>query len=246
MGVKISSLRGTTFPGQNIYEASETCKADIGQYFDLGDRRFRYAKDDGTGIALGLMTAATAGVANYTDQVQTAYGVTAGQRQVNVLLTTTVPTVDQFKNGYLICNKGTGLGQMYRIRGNSAAVTPCVVDLYDDVITTIPEASELTIMRNKWSSVCIFPTSALQPATGVTLVTVPAGYYFWAQTRGPAPLLIDSTATTVLGEWIGAKRSGMTVAGAGDVPAATDQFWGVIMNKATEVSEYAMVDLKLE
>jgi hypothetical protein len=233
---------------QGIYEESSVQKTDLGRFIDFEDgRRFRYCKNGTVALTIGVMTMAPAIVGNHKDVVQTAYGLSIGQKVVNVLLTTTAPTAGQYNDGFLLCGKGTGLGQLYRIKKHTLDISPCVITLYDPIIAAVPAASELTITPNKRNGVLVAATTPYGTPTGIPLIGVTASYYFWAQTRGYAPFLSDSTITTafVIGEPIGDGET-KTVAGSMDgLENQNNAVYGICV-QIPEVSEYGIIDLQLE
>jgi len=233
---------------QGIYEESSVQKTDLGRFIDFEDgRRFRYCKNGAVGLTIGVMTMAPALVANHKDQVQTGYGMSIGQKVVNVLLTTTAPTAGQYNDGFLLCGKGTGLGQLYRIKKHTTAIAPCVITLYDPIITAVPAASEITLTPNKRNGVLVAAITPAGAFIGIPLIDVTAGYYFWAQTRGYAPFLADSTITTpfVLGEPIGDAET-KTVAGSMDGIENVNNAVHGICAQIPGASEYGIIDLQLE
>jgi len=228
---------------QGIYEESSTQKTELGRFIDFEDgRRFRYCKADGA-ITKGHMCQSPAIDSDHTEVVQTGYGITAGDKDNISVLLSAAPSANQYADGFLICNKGTGLGQIYKIKKNTAAYDPCKIWLYDKVITTIAETAEITLIKNKYLDVVVAPTTVSGAPVGIPLISVTDDYYFWAQSRGYAPLVVDDSSTLVVGDRV---IFGGTDEGAGD-PAADDTSvsYGTVIYVAT-ADEYAIVDLHLE
>ena len=233
---------------QGIYEESVSAKTDLGRFIDFEDgRRFRYCKNGAAALTIGVMTMAPALVNNHKDVVQTAYGLSIGQKEIEILLTTTAPTAGQYNDGYLLCGKGTGLGQSYKIKKHTVGINPCKITLYDPIITAVPAASELTLTPSKYNGVLVAATTPAGTPVGIPLIGVTLSYYFWAQTRGYAPFLADSTITTAfeIGEPIGDGET-KTVAGSMDgIENDNNAIYGVCV-QIPEVSEYGIIDLTLE
>jgi len=233
---------------QGIYEQSSTQKTELGRFIDFEDgRRFRYCKAGTSDLVIALMTMAPAITGNHKDIVQTNYGLSIGDKDNISVLLDDAPSVNEYADGFLCCNKGTGLGQLYRIRKNSATYSPCKIWLYDPIITAIPAASEITLTPNKYNGVLEAAATAAGSHTGVPLIGVTGGYYFWAQTRGYCPFTGDSTITVayVIGEPVGDAVT-MDNAGCMDgIESFTDAYYGICV-QIPEVNETGIVDLKLE
>ena len=247
MGNQILGANGIAIR-QGIYEESSVQKTDLGRFVDFEDgRRFRYCKNGTVALTIGVMVGAPAAVANHKDVVQTGYGLSIGQRVVNVLLTTTAPTAGQYNEGFLLCGKGIGLGQLYKIRKHDLGINPCKITLYDPIVTAVPAASELTLTPSKYNGVLVAATTPAGTPVGIPLIGVTLSYYFWAQTRGYAPFLADSTITTAfeIGEPIGDGET-KTVAGSMDgIENDNNAIYGVCV-QIPETSEYGIIDLTLE
>jgi hypothetical protein len=233
---------------QGIYEQSLAAKTELGRFMDFEDgRRFRYCRAGALGLTKGLMTMAPAVVSNHKDVVQTGYGIAVGAKDNISVLLAAAPTANQYADGFLMCNKGTGLGQIYRIKKNSAAYLPCKIWLYDEVITAIAATAEITLTPNKFNGVLVAATTPAGSHVGIPLIDVTGTYYFWAQTRGYAPFLADSTITTayVIGEPVGDAET-LTVAGSCDgMENVNNAVYGICV-QIPEASEYGIVDLRLE
>ena len=227
---------------QGIYEEKSTQETDLGRFIDFEDgRRFRYCKASGA-ITKAHMCQCAAMDSDHTDVVQTGYGLSIGDKDDLSVLLTAAPTVNEYADGYLICNLGTGLGQMYKIKKNTAAYAPCKIWLYDKIITAIAAASEITLVKNRYLDVVVSLASATGTPIGVPLITITTGgYYFWAQTRGSCPLVTDAALT--VGDKVeqGQNDTGSCQPVSGDTPPI---FGTVVYPGNTE--EYAVIDLHLE
>ena len=230
---------------QGIYSESSVQMTDLGRFIDFEDgRRFRYCKASGA-VTKGTVVQASAIDTNHSEQLQTGYGLSIGQKDNISVLLTAAPTSNEYADGYMICNVGTGLGQMYRIRKNTAAYSPCKLWLYDPIVTAIPAASEISLIKNKYLDVVtVIATTPTGVPVGVPLITITiGGYYFWAQTRGYCPILADSTVTLIVGNNVirGATVAGSMVQNAADVHPVYGELVSVCA-----ASEYAVINLKLE
>lgn len=233
---------------QGIYEESVSQKAELGRFLDFEDgRRFRYCKNGGVALVIGVMTMAAAIDGDQKDVVQTGYGLSIGDKDNLSVLLTAAPTANEYADGFLCCNKGTGLGQVYRIKKNTAASAPCKIWLYDKIITAIAATAEITLTFNKYSGVLVAAQTPAGTPVGIPLIAVTEAYYFWAQTRGYAPFLGDSTITTayVLGEPIGDAETKDADGAMDGIENVNNAVYGICV-QIPEASEYGIVDLKLE
>jgi len=229
---------------QGVYEESLSQKTELGRFIDFEDgRRFRYCKA-AAALPLGKLVQASAIDTNHDETVQTGYGLSIGDKDDISVLLTSAPTVNEYADGWLVCNVGTGLGQIYRIKKNTAAYAPCKIWLYDEIKVAVAATAEITLIKNKYLDVIAYPGSAITgPPVGVPLITVTDAYYCWLQTRGYCVMIVDDGATLVVGNNV---IPGSTDAGAVDPNAAdTHPVLGVVVHIAG-TDEYATIDLKLE
>jgi len=239
---------------EDIFHPHATQKYMLGAILDLNDgRRFRYCEEDGTGLAFGYMTQAVAGTANWQLQAQTNGRIwSVGDESIVVTLAATVAAHD-LRNGYLLTEDGTGEGQLYMIKdndvGTSNATSGYDVRLYladaGGIRVLTATSLEVTVVKNKYKDVCLFKTNQTGVATGVALATVTANYFFWAQTRGPCPMVQDDTDQPVVGDYACQSDS---AAGTAAVPAAIadDIIFGTVLHAAATAGDYCIVDLAIE
>ena len=239
---------------QNIFQEDITQKNDLGRKIDFSDgRRFRYCKASGA-VEIGHLVTTAAVVANDADVTQTGCTVTIsggsiGSKVIDVLLGAAT-TKDLYADGYFNVVSGTGLGQFRKIKSNSAGGSAvgslCTVTLYDPLITALDATSVITLCKNKYKDVVQgVATTVVGSPIGVPLIAVTTGgYYFWAQTRGLAPVMVDDDGNLVIGEDV--------VMGGGDAgaiitcaDASLSKRLGVAVHIADE-DMYAIIDLHCE
>jgi len=229
---------------QGIYEESSTKKTDLGRFIDFEDgRRFRYCKASGA-ITIAHVCTAPAPDSNHVAQVQTGYGLSIGDKDNLSIKVNSAPTANQYADGLMVVSytAATGGGQAHRIRKNTAA-SPTKVWLYDPIVTAVAATCDITLMKNKYLDVVVAPTSVVTTPIGVPLITITTGgYYFWAQTRGYAAVLSETTGTEpVVGDNVMMGTSGAVKVAAGYV----DPVIGVCVY-IPAYDEYVIVDLHLE
>ncbi len=236
---------------QGMYEESVSKQAELGRLLPLLDGRcFRYCKCNASaGIAHGKMAAASLVVADDNAVTQTGMtnaisGASIGAKVIKVLLAAAT-TVNLYEDGLLTIEDSTGEGYCYRIKSNkaggAAVATPCELTLYDPIVVALSVTSIITLTMNKHKNVIINPTdSDASSAIGVPLIDVTTAYYFWAQTKGYAALIIITAGT--IGQLVGPGNAD----GACDAASGTVyKPWGTQVQIATS-GNYATIDLNLE
>jgi len=186
----------------NVYEESIDQLALIGSKLRMVDgTEFHYCKAGAAGIGIAKMAQAEAVTSDWTEEVQTAFGLLAGVESGTVLITGTAPVANEWAEGWLLCSKGAGIGQRYRIQTNTSHATEPFVTLYDAVITEIAAASEISIIKSNFmDTIVVDKTAGLTAhAIGVPLIDITASYYYWSQTKGPAALIVDTGDSVSVG-----------------------------------------------
>ena len=191
---------------QGLYEESSTAKHRLGTKRETADgRRFVYCKATAAAIAAGICVGQANTVQACTVAATDAAINLAGVKKVTLTLTGT-PTLNLYQDGFMMIKAGTGIGEVYRVRGNTADDVPasgrCTIYLYDALKATMVAASStVDLYQNPYGAVLINPAIANATATtgfkvlGVTQRPVTASYYFWAQTWGiGTALLVVSTS----------------------------------------------------
>ena len=237
---------------QGIYQEKASPMTDLGRFIDFQDgRRFRYCQADGE-VLRGHMAAAGAVVDNDNTVTQADMTVVLsngyiGETEVSVLLLGDT-TKNMYADGLLTIEGGLGLGYAYRIKKNSAGgepyTAPCVLTLYDPIVVALDVTSIITLTKLKYKDVVEVPKGAeVATPIGVPLIDVTDNYYFWAQTRGYAPLVVDTGDTLTIGQLVGV---GSSVDGAcDDITVVTQKPYGVCVQIAATAT-YATIDLQLE
>jgi len=204
--------QGTVFgpdaePKQTIFETSATQKHRLGARYTDGDRIFRYAKSGASGsIVKAKMTQSQVVETKTQVIVQTGHAWAVGDVSGTMLVTTGGSFArDEFVDGYFFANKVAAVGDTYRVIASEITTTDTIMqlELETAIRTAISVTTECSLQPNRWRDVVIFPTTKTGYATGVPLVDVTDGYYFWAQTGGPCPLIVDGSGTSTIGDSCG-------------------------------------------
>jgi len=213
-------------------------------YSDAFGRTFIYAKAGATGLSRGKLTVAADVVANHV-KMNFAVAPTAGDLVVKVTLGATAATADQYKDGWLVVNDGTGEGRAYPVEGNLAADSAgtCTVYLKEAIDTTgaLSEAN-VDLLAGKWNGTVISAADQADAPTGVPIVAVTANYFYWSQTGGPCAVLADEALSPVGGiVTIGSSTAGAVE----ELDAVAEPLVGEVMQTAGVDAEYPMINLQI-
>ena len=200
---------------------------------------YRLAKAGATALAAGkLGVSAVLNAAHVNEAIAAAVAI--GTKQLTLTITAgSAIAENQLVGGHFGINAGTGLGQIYRIIGNSAlavAGTEIVVTLATGIRVALDVTSKYTLAYNRYEAVIESVTIA--PAVGWPLVAVTAEYYYWAKTKGDIFALgtgglvagtkviqCDATAGSVE---IDVAGTGQTVAIVGGMLSVTTEYYPMI------------------
>lgn len=179
-------MKNTGF-AQGLWEQSATQKEVLGMLrIEPDGRKFRYAKA-GEALAVGKMSYMAAAAANHVNCSVAAAAI--GDREVTVTVGATAVTENQYKDGYLHVNDGTGEGHAYAIESNTAcdASSTTTVKLKDPIVVALVASAttEVSLIPNLWSSITQSTTEESGSA-GIPLKAITSAYYFWIQTGGQA------------------------------------------------------------
>lgn len=254
------NVSGSRLYVQGLFETSATQKQRLGTIRVLEDgRRFVYCQATAAQLAAGVCVSKAV-----APQALTVAALDAAQNVVGALTLyftlTGAPTLNLYKDGMLVMTLNEGVGEMYKVKGNSADNDPATgrftVNLYDALKTThVAASSTADIYANPYDGVLINPAVADGDATtgekilGVTTRIVAASYYFWAQTWGLASVLLDIDAAAgseaderVLVPGTTAGRLLLSAAGAEN----DQQVYGYPLETSDQDdAEAALVDLKI-
>ncbi|HUT95298.1 MAG TPA: hypothetical protein VMY37_37940 [Thermoguttaceae bacterium] len=252
-----------TEPYQSIYEDSTTQNWMLGTKleFPTQGRVFRYAKAGGSPLVQARMNqSGVTATTYYTAIVQDGYPRTVGDKDITVLVTTgaiagtaTGYAENAFSGGWLNCNKVSPavLGDIYYILASKMVdETHIDLKLATPWRNTMLATGEVTLTCSKFYGSLVFAAyDATAPANGVALCPVAANEFYWSQTKGPAPLLVDGSETYDIGCMISCPVTLGTAGDAGHHELTTAEVlrqpWGVCMEIATD-GEPGLVDLILE
>lgn len=239
------TLTGTNKFG--IYNESVDPLYPVGHTMEFEDGRvFVYCKNAGTALTPGKLISASDPVANHKNITVAATIAADATNQVTLDIGATAVAANEYDEGWLYINDATGEGTCLKIRshgtssGGSEEVTFTLYDKFPVALTV--DVSQATLVRNLYHSVVLAPTTKETTVVGVPLIDVTASYYFWAQCKGPAPVLASGAVTKGV-----AVIASDDVAGAVEDHNSTEILFQVVGSSVDAITdtEYGLINLKL-
>ena len=228
-------------------------KHPLGTKMVIRDRVFRYVEAAGTEIGEGLMTAQQAAVTTQDDDLVVATTATAGATSVSVTIGgTNALEKNEYQDGYIFNNTAAGTAAlMYRVSSHAAAVASASVTVYldepDGLVNAWTAGTDVVgLIGSPWKDIVVAPTTVTGLAVGLTCNTIPASYYGWVQTAGPALALVDAASATAVGTVL---MTGTNHAGQMELLTYAAEDYRAIAtvgSLAAVDNEYAFVHLHLE
>ena len=228
-----------------------TKKRALGTILELPDgREFKYVLNGSGAITSGKLTSSAAMIGNHDMDLTTA-AASVGDTSITVTLGGTAATKDQYADGYIYTNDGTGQGQIYRIASNPAADSSATLAVTlasnDAVSVALDSTTESGLAVNPYSGIVVSPTSVTNRTLGVTATDIAANAYGFVQTKGLASVLVSGTV--VAGEPL--RVAGATTAGAAmaldrDGSGENEQEIGVVHNVVAVTTDYCLAFLNID
>ncbi len=250
-GSTLGGILGGGVP-QDTYATSATQNYQLGTIRETTDgRRFRYARAGAGAITRALMQETAVADTKFIDITQTGHAQVVGATAITVLVTTgSAVALNYFAGGKMLVTTGTNAGDIYDIVSSVIESTDTKLDLVlaTPLRNAIAATDKVTILPNRWQATVVMPvTTATAAAAGVPLVDVAATYFYWAQTRGPAPLIVDTGDTLVLGGKAGIPATNAVAGACGTATATAYAFpvYGTVRWIAA-AGEPALINLELE
>ena len=210
-------------------------------------RVFYYGQTDGAQTA-GAICQSAVGVANH-DMDLAVNTAAAGAKSLSVTVGGTAVTANQYADGYVYVNDGTGEGHIYKVRQHDAisSAGSGTINLYDgDAIVVAFEAATIVgLAKNPYKDFVVYPTTATGHAVGVAATDFDDDDFGWLQTWGPAAVLCD--VAFVIGNHV---RVSDNTAGSGepldrDGSNENEETIGVASLIAPVTTDYGYVNLTI-
>lgn len=249
------------FGDEKVTSSAKIGNLPLGQLMVLPDgRKFRLAHASAVAITAGVLVMQIAATADHgagtADNLAPGAAVAAAATTFTVTMGgTTGMTKDLYADGYMLVRDGNGEGILYVVDecSSAAAASTTTVKLKstDPIITALASGTTTVGFRkNPYEGCELWDANAVDGIPlGITPRVVSASYYFWCQTSGPAPCLIEGTA--LVGEGLRAATAvdgALKVVVAGSASALTQDSiqLGYCMMVAAASTEYGMAFLTLE
>ncbi len=220
-----NSIVGQMMVGSDItvYDTHATAKYPLGQGFTRADGNvFRYAQISGAVNAGKLMGPTTAsGGATYNAvtpvasasavQVAAEYPILPGQVGSHFLEVTVAGiAANKYEGGYLVTTRGTGVGDTYRIIGNTATDNPATgnlrLQLAEAIKVAIIPSTGTIIVPSMFTDLAATATTAAQVSGVLMSTTTSTNQWAWICTRGVVGCNEDGTNAVVAGQQLMASR----------------------------------------
>ncbi len=213
-----NSIQGIPGAGADVdvTAAHSAAKYALGYLIERADgHRFRYCYV-GTATNAGNLVGQTqsSGGAAYgaavvvapasATAIQAEYPILPGQVGSHwVQVTIASIAADKYRGGYLVTTRGTGVGDTYRIKGNTATGNPNSTDLYiqlaEPLKVALTAATGLTIATSIYNDLAASATTSTT-VTGVLMsTTTSTNLWAWVCTRGEVGCTEDNSLTVVAG-----------------------------------------------
>ncbi len=235
---------------ENIFTPTVDQTAMLGAEFTTDDgRTFRYCKNGAVALAKNVMIQSEEIDTQAIDILQTGKSAAVGVKLLSLLITTANALADGgLVNGWIIVNQGTSAideGDMYVVKNNTFTSGDTAIDIeiadQGGVRNAISATSNITFVKNLYRDVIVKPTTLTGVMLGATTTIVAINFYFWAQTRGVASVIIDTGDSIVVGEPLGHLDGSGTAGSLGSVSTlATDTTVGTAISAAAG-ADYGIV-----
>jgi hypothetical protein len=182
-----------------LYQSETNPSTTLGQLVTDGyGRKFRYVQAGAVALVVGNLLQSPARDVQFTGLTVTAASA-IGSNSLALTNGTTATTADMFKGGEAVVSESTGIGQVFKIAGNTVAANGAAltVTLEDNVRVALSTSSKVTLHLNDYRGVIVSPTTRTGKTVGVAIYPIPAASYGWIQTGGPSAALSDSTVAAV-------------------------------------------------
>lgn len=182
-----------TVVAQGVYETSTTALHNIGEYVLTNDGRgYRYCKADGAQVVGKLYQARAEDTSNEEELAIT----NAAVGDLSIVTTSTVTlAADLLAGGFLLVSEGTlGVGQVYKLKGNTAASAAVTTFSLDEPVRVATTGScKVDVKVNPYMDVVVAPTTATSGPVGVAAYAHADNAFGWLQTHGICGVLAQGT-----------------------------------------------------
>jgi hypothetical protein len=227
------------------YETGSVKLVDLGAAYrqDSTGRSWHYAEAGGSDLDPGkLAVAATVDAQRINLSFASAPAV--GDKVVSITIGTGNAAADDFEDGWLVVQDGTGEPNLYPIEGHNAITASTAGNIYlKEAIRTAGATAQTgcDLLKNRYKDIVISVTDHADPLAGVPNVTIPDTEYGWVQTWGACAVWADEAVAAGA-----ALTSGDTTAGQVEIQTAGDPLVGHAGMTALVEDEYKLVHLAID
>ncbi len=179
---------------QGALEESVTQNYRIGTKLREEGIDYYYSLSGGVNLDVAKLMQGEVPVADMENMVPTAsYAI--GVSVIEVTLGATPVTLNEYADGWLFVNAGTGKGQKLKIMSHpvAAGAATCVFTCWEALTIAFDGTTRVTLVKNPYQDLIVHPSPPTSLVVGVPQFTVTALRYFWLLGRGPTALLTDGT-----------------------------------------------------
>lgn len=189
-------------PDQELFNTYTDRRYGLGSALYMADgKRFRF------GLCGALQVAGTVVQGHVPDAnhvLQTPAAAAVGAQSITLAIGNTAAVADQFRDGTVLLTAGNS-GELYSYPIDThpaiaASAAAAVIPLKRGVTVQVAvgtTASSCSLYVNPFWKFIICATAQSSPALGVVVAAVASASYGWVQTRGYAPVRVDSTTIVV-------------------------------------------------
>lgn len=218
----------------------------LGTSFNNGEgRAYRYAMAGAADLAAGKVGTAPTQKTNHHNC--TAIASAAGTKNPTFTLGATAAVDSEYDEGYVTVNVTPDVGRVYKVShmgaiGSGGTATPT---LAEPIVTAWTTATRVNLVHNAWRKTIEGTVSTIRPA-GVPMTAVTTLNYYWAQSRGVAAVLCDTTTTLGAVQKCSGSVAGAVTDQTDNLGASSELTVGVASIMAGADTEYRPIVLTID
>jgi hypothetical protein len=241
----VTQLTGpVTVIAQGLYESKADALHNIGEYVLSNDGRgYRYCKNGASAQVVGKLYQAKAEDTSNEQEI-TITNAAVGDTTITSTDSVTL-AANLLAGGFLLVSEGTlGVGQLYKLKGNTAASSAVVTFNLDEPVRVATTGTcKVDVKVNPYSAIVVAPTTATSGPVGAAVYTVAASEHGWVQTHGIAGILAQGTV--VVGDDIVPAETTTTGTIVSRADASLSATVGFALHGAAS-TDYALVFLTID
>lgn len=229
---------------QTVYSSKADALHNVGEYIHSNDGRgYRYCKAGGTALVVGKIQQAKA---EDTSNEQEVTITNAAVGDLTIVSTDTVTlAVNLLAGGFLLVSEGTlGVGQVYKLKGNTAASAAVVTFNLDEAVRVATTGTaKVDVKVNPYMSIVVAPTTQTSAIVGCAQYAIVASEFGWVQTHGVCGILAQGTV--VVGDGLVPANTSVTGTVVSRADASLEASIGYALHGAAS-TDFAMAFLTID